>query len=171
MMDCVGYAITLDHRMCMQTQLAEPSGILKWQSYLWPYPSALKLWATAKKGTITHPVLEAWKLKEMWVLGKLCRAGFAKLTPQVFAKPLSTVFSKMMALKWHLGRGLSSQCILVSGGGTEPSSWMWLEILFTAINGKVASWPISTHVQVLPSSKVPSPHPPNGPTMKVHPCS
>lgn len=58
--------------------------------------------------------LRSWR--KILVLGKLCKAGFIKLTPQVFAKPPSTVFNKPVALGWPLGKEHSSQWILVSGG-------------------------------------------------------
>lgn len=34
MIDCISYAITLNHRICVQNQRAEPSCLLKWQSSL-----------------------------------------------------------------------------------------------------------------------------------------
>lgn len=147
-------AIALGHRICIQNWLAKPSGVLKWQSYPWISPSALKPWATRKKHTVTLPCPKDVEVKEVsyhLVLGKLCKAEFIKLMPQVFAKALSIVFNKPVVFKWHLGKELCSRWILVSGG----EHWilflnvLWDQLL-TPSKEDVACWPISAHIEVLP---------------------
>lgn len=64
MIDCISCAIALDHRICIQNWLAEPAGVLKWQSHLWTCLSTLKVWATRKKDTITYLDFRVWRLKK-----------------------------------------------------------------------------------------------------------
>ena len=170
MINCISYAITLDHRMCIQNRLAEPSCVLSsnhisghisqpWSSELPPRKIS---------SLILSEKLRGWR--KFLILGKLSKVGFTELTPPVFAKPRSFVFNKPVALRWYLGKGLSSQCNLVSGKSTEPS-WKWYETLLQQFVGMWLLGPSLLICKFCLAKWYPLHILQDGPVMKVHPCS
>lgn len=128
------------------------SSTLKCKSYLdIPLsPDALGYQGEKKKRYITYLSSETWRMEKILVLGKLCKTGFIKLTPQLFAKLLGTVFSKPVVLSWHLEREHSSQWTSVSRGEHWAPSWIWFKVLLISTNDNIASCPISANIEVLP---------------------
>lgn len=81
------------------------SYVLKWQSYLWTYLSALKLWATTKKDTITYPVWKAWRLKEKLNSWEAQQSWVHWVDPSGFCKASEHCVQQTSGSKMIFGKG------------------------------------------------------------------